>query len=400
MGQHLVLGLGGNVDYEIEWDSTTLEGLIRTYALRASELATSVVVESERDLVRSLLAFVRDGVGGERFVAYPEVIEAFAARFGKRITLGGTGLRAALAMDKLGVASTVHLVSIDDHMRRLLPRGVSYMCSAPRASTHPHLVVQFAEGATVHAEDIDLRAHRSNRVIYVNDPANAELVLDEDLGLALSAADVFLISGLNSISDEATLRTRLHDLAWHLRSLPSTALVVYEEAGFHVPALSALVRKAVLDRVDIYSMNEDEMQAYVGRPVDLLDPDAMLSALRELRAVVPARTLVVHTRAWALATGERAQEMRSALQGGLVMSGARYVHGDDFTKADYQQVARAPANEAGRAFAVALEGCAPAEVCCVPALRLRTDLPTMIGLGDAFVGGFLAALSRCRGEDS
>jgi ADP-dependent phosphofructokinase/glucokinase len=395
MGQHLVLGLGGNVDYEIEWNSATLEGLIRTYALRASELATSVVVESERDLVRSLLAFVRDGAGGERFVASPDVIEAFAARFGKRITLGGTGLRAALAMDKLGVASTVHLVSIDDDVRRLLPRGVSYVCSARRDSTHPHLVVQFTEGATVRAEDIDLRAPRSNRIIYVNDPANAELVLDGDLGRALSGADVFLISGLNSISDEATLRTRLHDLARHLGSLPSTALVVYEDGGFHVPSLSALVRNAVLDRVDIYSMNEDEMQTYVGRPLDLLDPDMMLSALREAHTVVPARTLVVHTRAYALATGERPHELRSALRGGVVMSGARYVHGDDFTEADYQEVARAPVNEAGRAFAVALEGCAPTEVCCVPALRFRTDRPTMIGLGDAFVGGFLAALPRC-----
>lgn len=187
-----------------------LEGLVRTYALRASELATSVVVESERDLLRSLLAFVRDGVGGERFVAYPEVIEAFAARFGKRITLGGTGLRAALAMDKLGVASTVHLVSIDDHMRRLLPRGVSYVGSARRDSTRPHLVVQFTEGSTVRAKDIDLRAPRSNRIIYVNDPANAELVLDEDLGQALSAADVFLISAFNSISEKGTLRARLH----------------------------------------------------------------------------------------------------------------------------------------------------------------------------------------------
>jgi ADP-dependent phosphofructokinase/glucokinase len=178
-----------------------------------------------------------------------------------------------------------------------------------------------AEGATVRAEDIDLRAPRSNRIIYVNDPANAELVLDEDLGQALSAADVFLISGFNSISEKATLRTRLHDLARHLRSLPSTALVVYEDAGFHVPALSALVRKAVLDRADIYSMNEDEMEAYVRRPIEILDPDAMLSALREVHAVVPARTLVVHTRAWALATGERALELRSALQGGVVMAG-------------------------------------------------------------------------------
>jgi ADP-dependent phosphofructokinase/glucokinase len=397
MEHNFVLGLGANVDYEIQWDSTTLEDLIATYAVRASDLSTSVVVQSERDLVRSVLAFVRDGVGGERFVASPDIIEAFAARFSKRITLGGTGVRAALAMEKLGVPSTVHLVSIDDHVRRLLPRKVSYLCSAQCDSTHPHLIVQSTEGASVCAGDIELRAPRSNRIIYVNDPANHELVLSEELGRALSSADVFLVSGFNSIQDEATLQARLRDLERHMRSLPSTALVLYEDAGFHVPALSAQVREAILDRVDVYSMNEDEMQAYVGRSLDLLDADAMVVALHELHALVPAKTLVVHTSAWALALGERAHELRPALQGGVVMAGTRYVYGDDFTKADYHTMAHAPVNDAGRAFAVAVEALAPTRLCCVPAFRLRSDRPTTVGLGDAFVGGFLAALTRRRG---
>jgi ADP-dependent phosphofructokinase/glucokinase len=32
-------------------------------------------------------------------------------------------------------------------------------------------------------------------------------------------------------------------------------------------------------------------------------------------------------------------------------------------------------------------------VCAVPALVLRTATPTTIGLGDTFVGGFVAALA-------
>jgi ADP-dependent phosphofructokinase/glucokinase len=399
MERHLILGLGSNIDYEIEWDSATMEGLIRSHAVRLDELATSIAVESEGDLVRSVLAFVRDGAGGERFVTSPNVIETFAERFSKRITLGGTGPRAALAMDKLGVASTVHLVSIDNQIRRLLPPRVSYLCSARHDRTYPHLIVQFTEGSTLRAGDIELRAPRSNRIIYVNDPANAKLALAEDLGRALATADVFLISGLNSISDKDTLRTRLDELAQHLRSSPSTAAVIYEDAGFHVPTHRTLVRKALAGQVDVYSMNEDEMQAHLARSVNFLDAKAVLSALHELHVVVPARTLVVHTSRWALAFGERANELRPALRAGLVMSGARYVHGDEFTEADYLVVSRAPVNEAGQAFAVGLER-STAAVCCVPTFRLHPDRPTTIGLGDAFVGGFVAALSSASEAES
>src|SRR5438128_689155 len=112
MSTSYVLGLGGTVDYEIRWDSRVVEALALEYGIRAAELSVSVPIGSERDLLRTLLAFVRDGVGGERFVASSDIVEAFAARFERRITLGGTCVRAALAMDKLGIASTVHLVSI------------------------------------------------------------------------------------------------------------------------------------------------------------------------------------------------------------------------------------------------------------------------------------------------
>jgi ADP-dependent phosphofructokinase/glucokinase len=297
-------------------------------------------------------------------------------------------------MSRLGVPSTVHLVSIDDHVRRLLPAEVSYLCSAAADSTDPHLIVQYPAGTRIRVGAQELRAPHANRLIYVNDRPNRELALSPGLGAALSTAGVFLISGFNSMQDPLLLDLRLQELRAHLGRLPASAVVVYEDAGFHVPGFSRRVRDGILDLVDVYGLNEDELGGHVGYAPDLLDATTMAGALRDLRADVPARTLVVHTHWWALALGADAGRYRSALAAGTAVAGARYVHGDAFTEADYLEALAGPGNERGAAFARRLERLLPGEVCCVPSLRLAAPTPTTVGLGDSFVGGFIAALSQ------
>lgn len=393
MSTSFVLGLGGTVDYEIRWDSRVVEALVLEYAIRAAEVSATVPIESERDLLRTLLAFVRDGVGGERFVASSDIVEVFAARFERRITLGGTCVRAALAMDKLGIPSTVHLVSIDDHVRRLLPASVDYLCSATQDTTDPHLIVQFAAGAHIAAGDVDVTAAHPNRIIYTNDPPNRELRLSPDLGPALTDADVFLVSGFNTIQDPTVLDERLAETRKAIEFLPDRAVVVYEDAGFHVPALAAHAREALVDLIDVYSLNEDELQAYVGRSLDLLDAGEVAEALLSLHHLVPVPALVVHTKHWALAVSMHAWRYRAALRGGVTMAGVRYLLGDGFTADDYAGMVERPVSPEGVAFGEAIESALPDRVVCVPAFALTTDDPTTIGLGDTFVGGFLAALS-------
>lgn len=394
MSTKLVLGLGGTVDYEIDWDSGVIEELIAEYAIRASELDQGIPIETERDLLVALLAFVRDGAGGERFVASSALIETFAARFSKRITLGGTCVRAAIGMRVLGITCTLHLVSIDDHVRRLLPEGCDYISSAQRDTTDPHLIVQFAQGARVDSGDIHLAAPHPNRVIFTNDPPNRELVLSPQLGATLRDADVFMVSGFNVIQDAQTLATRLQQLVAAMGELPPHAVVFYEDAGYHVPELSTMVRERLVERIDVYSMNEEEMQSYLGREVDLLDAGELRAALGELHAMIPAAALVVHGKYWAVAIGERAEEFRAALRGGIVMASTRYLHGDGFTEQDYRAVEALANHERGAEVASRLESSLGGGVCAVAALVLETDSPTTIGLGDTFVGGFIAALSR------
>lgn len=392
MSTRFVLGLGGTVDYEIAWDPRVLEKLVLEHDVRADELDPAVPIDSERDLVRSLLGFVRDGVGGERFVASSDIVEAFAARFDVRVTLGGTCVRAAIAMDVLDVPATVHLVSIDDHVRRLLPASTAYVCSADHDTTDPHLIVQFPAGSRVSAGDVDVVAAHPDRIIYVNDPPNRELVLAEELGDEVADADVVLVSGFNVIQDVGTLDARLADLRRHLARRRPGSLVYFEDAGYHVPALSHRVRDALVDAVDVYAMNEVELQHWLGRPVDLLDAEQVAAALRELATVVPAATLVVHTKYWAVAHGEHAERLRAALRGGITMASTRYLLGDGFTADDYRATAALEPTTAARVLAARIEEADPSRTCCEAALVLTVERPTTIGLGDTFVGGFLAAL--------
>ncbi|HEX9999264.1 MAG TPA: ADP-dependent glucokinase/phosphofructokinase [Actinoplanes sp.] len=392
----VVLGLGGCVDYELKLTADVLEKLITAYRIGAAELASPGAVTSERDLVVSILGYVARGGGGEHFVAAAPVLETFAGRFRHRATLGGTSVRAGLLLSRLGIPSTLHLVSVNDIVRRLLPPDCDYTSSGAEDTCYPHLIVQYDKGLRIRAGDLDITAPFPNRLIYVNDPANSDMLLTDDLGDRLGKADVFLISGFNAMRDEAELVERLAALRSHMRQLPPGAVTYFEDAAYHEPAFSHLVRDALLDAIDVYGMNEDELQSYLGYPVDLLSPPAVADALTAVRALITVPTLVLHTKYWAATLGGDygGTDYGDALDTGIVMAATRYRHGDDFTDVDVAQMRRQPRRPESVAFAAALRERLGTDVRCVPAFALDVENPTTVGLGDTFVGGFLAAVTR------
>ncbi|KQR21548.1 MULTISPECIES: ADP-dependent glucokinase/phosphofructokinase [Microbacterium] len=386
----LVLGLGGTVDYEIGWDADVLSALARSHRIRLDELTTTTPIIDERALVVTVLAFLATGGGGERFVLSSDIVERFAAHFDVEITLGGTGVRAGIALDRIGVPTVQHLVSIDDNVRRLLPATMRIVSSATRDTLDPHLIVQYPEATTVELMDATVTAPASNRLIFANDAPNREMAIAADLGEALTGAEAFLVSGFNTMQDAALLERRLDDLTAAMRHLPADALVYYEDAGFYRRELSSLVRARLLDRIDVYGMNEDELQEYLGRPVDLLSPDDVVAALAEVHEVIPARALVVHTKYWAIAVGPDSARHRVGLESAVRTAATRYRRGDACTVDDLDDTARLPRHAGGAAVVAAAESRRGATG--VPAFVVDTAHPTTIGLGDTFVGGFLAAV--------
>ncbi|GAA4262719.1 ADP-dependent glucokinase/phosphofructokinase [Dactylosporangium darangshiense] len=387
----VLLGLGGCVDYELKLTAGVLEQLVADYGIVAAELTSPAAVTSERDLVVSILGYVARGAGGEHFVASAPALSTFANRFPHRETLGGTSVRAGILMSRLGVPSTLHLVSVNDTFRRLLPAEGDYINSGTGDTFYPHLIVQYDKGLRVRANDIDIDAPFPNRLIYVNDPANGAMLLTGDLGDRLGKAEVFLISGFNAMRDEAELDERLASLKAHMRQLPAGAVTYFEDAAYHEPAFSRRVRDALLDEIDVYGLNEDELQSYLGRRVDLLSAGDVAEALTVVHALIPVPTLVLHTKYWALALG--AGGFADALDTGTVMAATRYCHGDDFTDEDVERLRRQPRRPESVAFAAALRARMGETVDCVPGFELDVQNPTTVGLGDTFVGGFLAELA-------
>jgi ADP-dependent phosphofructokinase/glucokinase len=390
----IVLGLGGTVDYEVAWDSRVVEELIGRHDIRGADLDAPGPIATERDLVVSMLALLRKGVGAERFVASSQVIEQFAARTDTRVTLGGTCVRAAIAMSAVGVPSTLHLVSMNDATRRLLPGDVDWINSASEDTTDPHLIVQYPQGARVRAGDIDVVAPHPNRLIYANDPPHRELRLSDQLGERVARARLFLISSLNVIQDRAVLDDRLQRLREHIRQMPADGVVMFEDAGYHAPGFAEVVRDTIAPLADVYSLNEDELQEYLGRTIDLLEPGEVAGAVEELATIVNVPAMVVHTKYWSLAYGPECGRYADALAGGNTMAATRYRCGDGFTAHDYDETTTLPPQQVGAELAGRVEQLLGRSVVCVPARDVRTPTPTTIGLGDTFVGGFVAALVR------
>lgn len=393
MSEKIALGFCNNVDYEIVWNASAFADLVDRYKIRPEELSAAGQISSERDLLISILCFMKVGAGGERFVANSALIERFAQRFDKKVTLGGTSVRAAIAMRKLGHTAALHLITQNEHVRRLIPPTSAYVCSNEQDSDYPHLIVQFPAGARVRAGGIDIRARLANRLIYHCNADRIALKLNEDFADLVANANVLLISGFNAIQSERLLTDRLHTVKRIINTLPKDAAVFLEDGAYHVPGFRQLIFRILGSSIDIISMNEDEFLTHLGRGIDLSDVAQVRAALAQLHRNLPVSALIVHTRDWTLAHGDGVSRYQTALKAGVTMATTRFRYGDDFSLDDYREIEATPPHDRNASFAASMNSTGDGKTLCVAVAAVEQANATTIGLGDAFVGGFLPALT-------
>ena len=398
MGEKIAMGFHTCVDYELIWDTHVVEEQIKAFNIHADELKMDIEPDCERSVWIICLAHLQAGIGGEMVPDTSEICETFADHFKYNITLGGTATRAAIVLDKLGYSSVLQTSCYNEHVKRLMPARVKVLpgVDADHARIYPHVVLQCRGGVRIHANDIDFITPRENRIMISRDIDSLYIpVLDEKFGAMITDAEVFLLGCLSEILERNVLEDRVEKIKALWKHLPGDALTVMEDGCYVVKEFRYYVHKQLAPVTDILSMNEDELQEYIGKRIDILDPKAVLDAVETVHKNSGIKTILVHSAAWALAYGEKAHIMKNSLNGGIAMAGTRFRMGDVFTPEDYNETMQMPGIAESVRFCEDIKELSDNHICCVPCKDLRyVEHPTVVGLGDSFAGGLLPGLLK------
>lgn len=397
MGEKIALGFHTCVDYELDWDLSVIEGLIRKFDVRRSEIRSDIMIDSERALLIVCLAYMIVGTGGEIIPERPEICTDFADHFPYRITIGGTAMRAATAIRKIGYESVIQTSCFNRYIKELVMPGIHYFPSVgfDHTDAYPHVILSYQANIRIQANDIDFVTPRENRVMFSRDIDSLNMVISQDFAPMIQNAKVFLLSCFSEVLDFEIMKKRMAETRMLLRSLPEDALVVMEDGCYIVKEHRYYAHRELRGTVDILSMNEDELQEYMERRIDILDSDEVLEAVRYAYEKSGIPTLIVHSAMWALAYGERADMLENALRGGIALASSRFCYGDEFGVSEYETIKKLPEMDRSVEFCRQITGKASIPIRCVPTKDMRfVKNPTVVGLGDYFAGGLLPELTE------
>lgn len=398
MGEKIAMGFHTCVDYELIWDTQVVEEQIRAFDIHASELRTDAKVDSERAIWVIALAYFKEGIGGEMVPDSSEDCERFADRFQYKITLGGTPTRAAIVLNQLGYSTVLQTSCYNKHVERLLPARVHALpgVGPDHNRVYPHVVLQCHGGVRIHANDIDFVTPRENRIMISRDADSLNVpILPEKFGGMIRDAEVFLLGCFSEIIDPEILENCIEKTKALLAYLPEDAIVVGEDGCYVKKDFRYHVHEKLAPFMDILSMNEDELQEYIGKKIDILDPQAVRRAVETVYRQSGIKTVVAHSAAWVLAYGEKAKHMEEALRSGMAAASTRFRLGDDFTRDDFEETKRLPDRADSIRFCEKMKEMLGDDICCLPCKDLSyVEHPTVVGLGDSFAGGLLPGLLK------
>lgn len=396
MGEKIALGTHVCVDWECAWDSDVLCTLAQNYEIKKEELRQMDKIYTERDLLIVILDFMQHGSGGELLPEDPAVVEYFAKKFSYRTTLGGTATRAGIVLSKLGYNTVLQMCADNSTIRELLPERVRGVCAHDNSSDriYPHVSITYPKNAHISINDIDFVTSRENRVLISRDIDSTNMQVDENFGKYLTDAKVFLLGCFCEIEDWDILRDCMSKSKRFLADMPEKSIVLFEDGCYHSHEMRTYVHDQLREQIDILSMNEDELQQYVGHRINLQNPGQVLLTIQQVYDAIKVPTLFVHSSLWAISYGENPFRYKNTLEDGIAMASTRFWFGDEFGWDEFNKAKALKPQEAGVRFAEKIQTLSD-KVCCVPCKDLSfVTNPTVVGLGDSFAGGLLIELSE------
>ncbi len=396
----IIIGFHSCVDYELKWDQKRLEELIKSYKIHNDELAMDLEIDSARSLLIVALAHMKMGVGAEFTPSSNDICLEFANNFQYEVTVGGTAARAAIAISKIGYESSLSMVCCNKHIKDTLPEAVHYFSNVGEnhEAEYPHVVFSYPANAHISVEDIDFVTPRENRMMFSRDVDSLNMVISQDFAPMMEEAKVMLLSCFSEVLEKDILKKRMEELNLLLEALPKEAFVLMEDGCYINKEFRTYVHDALRDKLSALSMNEDEMQEYYGKRINIMDPSEVLNTIGYIYKKLGVPILIVHSAAWAIAYGKHAKSMCKVLEGGTNMAATRFCFGDNFGKKEYELVSNGECRKDSIEFGEEIESLSEEEICCVASKDLRyVEHPVVVGLGDSFAGGMLPELVNGNG---
>ena len=216
------LGYTSNLDLIPAFTAKDLNRLLAEYLPDGclQEMKPAERIRNMPELLGTIVYFCLSGTGGEVDIEDPDLIRA---SFPCRNAMGGTAVQAALALDRLGAGSVVHL---SDDSRQVREQLISPNIKVPMPdgslgsagdedggnSPETHVIIQFQKGSRICLGDQAETIPVSNRLILTRNTVNASLPLDENYlrWVEVHARQVSsnVLSSLNSILDPEVLKLR------------------------------------------------------------------------------------------------------------------------------------------------------------------------------------------------
>ena len=406
---YTALGYTSNLDLAAEFRAEDLNDLLAKYlpagVLRAMRPAERI--RTMEDLLETVVYYCLQGIGGEVDIEDPDLVRAL---FPCVNAIGGTGVQAALALDRLGAGSIVHLT---DDSKEVLEQLASPNIRMPladgtlggasdvqgRGPQETHVILQFRRGSRIVLGEQEEEIPASNRLILTRNTVNHILPLDENFLHWVEAhsqqVSSLVLSSFNSILDPEILRHRLGRILEHVeryRRKNPQGTVYFEDAHYHDRQIRRLCMETVYPHTDIVGMNEEELLHTLDMyqvPVKIEDIFSCVNGVEYLlNRFGISKGILVHTKDYAMFVGDPGSaDIEKGMVYGCLMATARAVFGVYAGDRQIRKILEGTLSRTGLEMLEQIRQSSLRErVILVPTYALDRPKYT-IGLGDCFTAG-------------
>ena len=391
----ILLGFSNNIDHEIFWNQDFFNELILRYEICYEDINGLGEIQSIRDLLITILFCVKNNIGLEYHVNNFTTLYEFSSLFKYKITHGGTAIRAGIALNIMNKSCAVYLSSYSQDIVNLLPSKIHYLNCSKYTESYPHIIIQYPENTTFNLSGKKIFSPKAERIIFVNDAINENILIDQNITDSYFPFKVLLISGLNTIKCDSLIKKNLNNLNNIIRKSSDKTFTFYEHAGYHNLRIERLVRDFIFPKVNFFSMNEHEFAGIIESYEFIENPEFLVNSLISLRTRYEFDKILIHTSRWSLLFGNESAKFKDCLQNAINISSARMVFGDYLNFTDYSNVGNSLEIEnKSLEFSKYFNCIGESDFCCLPSYKITSENPTTIGLGDFFVAGFISSLSE------